>query len=60
MASGADWLPLTILPLVCLLLLLYAGDFVIKYYRKWRLYKENKLIRDLLSGGRVISSVNEH
>jgi hypothetical protein len=44
-AYGADWLPL-ISPLVVILMILYAIDLGMKYYKKWRLGKENRLIKD--------------
>ena len=44
--GSSNWLPL-LSPLVALLVIAYTINFLIKYFKKWKLLRENQLIEDL-------------
>ena len=46
--GSTNWLPL-VYPLVGIVMVLYAVDFIIKFVKKRRLHKENQLISEMNS-----------
>ena len=44
--TGTNWLPL-LYPAILIICLIYSGGFLIRYFKKRKLYRENRLIERL-------------
>lgn len=58
-AYGANWLPL-VYPLVGIVIVLYTVDFIIKFFKKRKLHKENQLMNDLSSADNTTLQSNDN